>query len=88
MNTTAGLVCSATPTNASLRSLTDFATGTVTCGATAAGVDVAVDSRASPFLGRPNVDANANPNTKAIATRVPNFNQSRVRTDMRRHPMR
>jgi hypothetical protein len=47
-----------------------------------------MDSTALPFLGSPKVDANANPKTKAIATRVPNFNQSRVRTDIRHYPVR
>jgi len=37
-------------------------------------------SAAPLCFGRLRVDANASPKTKAIATRVPNFNQSRVRT--------
>src|SRR2546427_3137325 len=37
-------------------------------------------SAAPLFFGRLRVDANASPKTKAIATRVPDFNQSRVRT--------
>src|SRR6266699_2245401 len=32
--------------------------------------------------GRFRAEANANPNTKAMTTRVPNFSQSRVRTDI------
>jgi len=44
------------------------------------GVGTTSVSAAPLFFGRLSVDANASPKTKAIATRVPNFNQSRVRT--------
>src|SRR5437016_13625136 len=80
MNTTAGFTCSATATNAAPRSAVDLGAGAGSRGAAVCAA--AIDSVAPLRLGRLSVDAKANPNTKAIATRVPNFNQSRVRTDI------
>src|SRR2546423_1119071 len=48
----------------------------------AAGWGDTIDAAALVCFGRLSVDANASPNTNAIATRVPNFSQSRVRTDI------
>src|SRR5207247_234096 len=78
MNTTAGLTCSATATNALPISLAGLAAGIWNCvpAAWAAGTN----SGAPPCFGTPSVDANANPNTNARATRAPNLSQSRVRT--------
>ena len=78
MNTTAGFTCSATATKASDQSLAALRPGAARGGAVP-GEESAV-SAAPLFFGRLSVDANASPKTKAIATRVPNFNQSRVRT--------
>src|SRR5881397_679196 len=86
MNTTDGFTCSATATNASWKSPAALRAG---AGAENWGAAGAVSdegggttsvSAAPLFFGRLRVDAYASPKTKAIATRVPNFNQSRVRT--------
>src|SRR2546425_888073 len=78
MNTTAGLTWSATATNALPMSAAGLAAGiwNDVPAAWAAGTK----SAAPPRLGKSSVDANASPNTKARATRAPNFNQSLVRT--------
>src|SRR5439155_258283 len=80
MNTTAGLTCSATATNASLRSAMGLAAGSGLLGGAVVCWAAASGSAAPPFLGRSSDDANASPSTKAIATSDPNCNQSRVRT--------
>src|SRR3989454_4216606 len=78
MNTTAGLTCSATATNALPISVAGLAAGIWNCApaAWAAGTNSAVP----PLFGTPSVDANASPNTNARATKAPNLSQSRVRT--------
>src|SRR5436190_1236625 len=78
MNTTAGFTCSATATKASDQSLAALRPGAAS-GA-ASGEGTSTGSAAPLRFGRLSVDANARPKMKAIATRVPNFNQSRVRT--------
>src|SRR6266699_1445986 len=84
MNTTDGFTCSATATNASWKSPADLMAGAENSGAAGAGWEesggTSSVSAAQLFFGRLRVDANASPKTKSIATRVPNFNQSRVRT--------
>src|SRR3989442_11012184 len=80
MKTRAGLTCSATATNASLRSAMGLAPGSGVLGGAVVCWAARSDSAAPPFFGRSRDDANASPSTKAIATSDPNFNQSRVRT--------
>ena len=80
MNTTAGFTCSAIATNASDQSLAARSAGAESSSAAGWGAGTTTVSAAPLFFGRLSVDANASPKTKAIATRVPNFNQSRVRT--------
>src|SRR5712664_1805301 len=78
MNTPAGLTCSATEANASPRSTAAFASGIgrlVSCSTDR--------TAASPRDGRRNAEANARPSANAMATRLPNFHQSRVFTDIR-----
>src|SRR6266545_5724118 len=78
MNTTAGFTCSATEANASPRSTAAFASGIgrlVSCSTDR--------TAASPRDGRRNAEANARPSANAMATKLPNFNQSRVFTDIR-----
>src|SRR5205823_13228014 len=84
MKTTSGLTWSAMPTNASPSSAVALRDG---CGigvaaTAAAGWGDTIEPSALVCFGRLSVDANASPNTNAIATRVPNFSQSRVRTDI------
>src|ERR1041385_4888266 len=78
MNTTAGFTCSATEANASPRSTAALARGIgrlVSCGTD--------KTAASPRVGSRNAEANATPSANARVTSVPNFNQSRVFTDIR-----
>src|SRR2546430_16687046 len=84
MKTTSGLTWSAIPTNASPSSAVALGGGWgIGVAATAAaGWGDTIDAAALVCFGRLSVDANASPNTNAIATRVPNFSQSRVRTDI------
>src|SRR2546430_11330023 len=73
MKTTSGLTWSAMPTNASPSSAVALRDG---CGigvaaTAAAGCGDTIDAAALVCFGRLSVDANASPNTNAIATRVP-----------------
>src|SRR5213596_2965990 len=80
MNTTAGFTCSAIATNASDQSLAARSAGAESSSAAGWGAGTTTVSAAPLFFGRLSVDANANPETKAIGTQVSNFHQSRLPT--------